>query len=304
MMNQSEAAKRPVNSGAVARIVIWSVVLVILCGVFILSMLSQSLGGFGLNIGSFSMGSYTYSDPDSYTVGGGSTKETVTAMEIDWVAGEVAILPTDGDEVRIEEDHDGSDDLALRWRVRHGKLSIKYRKSYWGIIRQNQTPEKSLTIYIPRTMLDGMREIELDVVDTHVTFEGKTGHLAFDGVDSDLSATGHIGDLEVDLVDGEVHFTGTLGEADFDGVDLATTLYLDAARELDIDGVDHAFELYLADAVTGFAIEQEGVGGDLTILNFENVTGTGRNRRWGDGNLAIDASGVDTCLTVKKWVKD
>ncbi len=65
--------KKKVNGGAVARIVIWSVVLVLLVGVFVGVMV------FG-DDGFIHLGGYVYEEADSYNVGSGEITDTVTAL--------------------------------------------------------------------------------------------------------------------------------------------------------------------------------------------------------------------------------
>ena len=90
--------KKKVNGGSVARIVIWSVVLVILVGVLVFGLLFNGEWSLqGINIGS-----YHYDDAD-YSVGSGSTREIVTDLEVFWPAGEVSVVPSTTDEVVITE---------------------------------------------------------------------------------------------------------------------------------------------------------------------------------------------------------
>ncbi len=298
--------RRPVNSTAVARIVIWSVVLVILSGVFVLSMISGENNGFGLSIGGLSIGSYFYDDEDSYHVGTGSHDGSIVELDIEWISGDVSILPTDESVVRIEETYTGAnDDLRMRWKVTDGELIVKHRKPYRLFGRRSDASTKALTVYIPRAMLNALDEVELDVVDVNVTLEGRAREVSIDGVNGTLNATGYIGELDMDLVDGKLDFAGTLTQGNLDGVNFHATLRLDAAGSLDIDGVDQDVTLYLAETVTGFHISRESLGGSTIIEGFEHVSVLDKGgRRWGDGSLVIDADGVDSKLTIKKTTKD
>ncbi len=301
-----EKKKRPINKGAVARIVIWSAVLCILCGVFSLLMLSEGVLGRGLNLGAISVGGYTYEDAGSYSVGAGSYDGTIHAIDVDWVSGAIDILPTDESSVRIEEDYGGDDeDLYLRWRVENGELSVKYRKSYWSMGFKKHAVPKHLTIYVPHAMLEALNEVELDVVDSDVYFCGRTRELNLDAVRGRLKIEGHVDELDMDLVDGALDFSGTLGRGDLDGVEFTASFRLDAAQSLDIDGVEQEVILHLADSVTGFRISRGSLGGDTVVEGFENVTTLEKDGRcWGDGSLTIDVDGVDAKVTVKKTTKN
>ncbi len=306
MYPMNEPKKRPVNTSAVARIVIWSVVLCILGSVFAFVMLSKAVGGGGGNLGNMTLGGYIYADPDSYTVGGGVCEGTIQEIHVDWLDGRVAIIPTDEPAVRIEEDYSGTDpDLRLRWKIHDGELTVKFCKSAVSFVGKHYAVSKNLTVYIPRAMADALEEVELAVVDSDMAFTGRTQQLDVDGTNGSLTVNGHVGELNVDLVDGELDYTGTLGHGDLDGVDFTATMHLEAANRLDIDGVDHQVTLYLADTVTGFHIKREALGGNAVVEGFDNVTVPGKGeRRWGDGSFVIDADGVDAQVTVKKTTND
>lgn len=302
----NQRIKRPVNKSAVWRIVIWSVVLFILCGVFALVMTAQGFFGGGMSWGAISLGGYTYDHANSYSVGNAAFEGSVTEIDIDWVGGDIAIVPTDESVVRIEETYAGdNEDLRLRWKVENGRLSIKYRKSYRLIGASDPSTAKDLTVRVPRAMLDALEEVDLDVVGSAVTFTGRTSELEFDGVNGSLTISGHVGELNLDHVEATLDFTGTLGHGDLDGVELHATMRLDAAKSLDIDGVDHEVTLYLADTITGFRVSRESLGGDTIVEGFDNVTApVSGTRRWGDGSLVIESDGVDAKLTIKKLTKD
>ncbi len=291
--------KRPISGAAVARIIIWSAVLIILCAVFVLGILA---GTFGELFGRISFGGYTYSDPDSYEVGGGSTAQAVRDIDIDWLAGDIEILPAAEGvaEITISEDYAGDDpDDQLRWRVFDGELEIKFRKSSWGTV--NGIPEKKLTIRIPQAMLETLGEVDIETVNSEVNFKGYAEELSFDGVDGRLVVAGTVGELNIDGVNAKIDFTGTLTRGNFDGVDITATLRLDGARELDVDGVNTHVTIYLADSITGFGIVHDSVGGNVIINGFESVAErNGYDYYWGDGSLRIDSDGVDAKLEIEK----
>ncbi len=304
LYTQETKPKRPISGSAVARIVIWSVVLCILVGLFGLAILGSTFKNIGLRLdGYISLGGYRYDNASAYNVGNSTTAETIRSIDIDWLAGDIEILPADDDgvAVSISEDYPGEDDdHRLRWLVVNGELRIKFCKPYW-LLGASDLPTKRLTIRLPASMLDALEQVKIDSVDSEITFKGNTARLKLDGVNCTLNATGHIGELDVDVVDGSVNHTGTAGELDLDGVNYRATLRLSRAGELDLDGVDIAVELYLPDTVTGFAVEQDALDGDILVEGFDGVTRHGDyDRYWGDGSLKIDLSGVDSKLTIKK----
>ncbi len=301
----NEKAKRPVSASAVTRLVIWSVVLAILLPLFVVGMWGSRFGIDDVRIGQIIIGgiNYHYADDDSYLVGNGTSDKTVTAIEIEWVAGDITIIPAeDGVEtISVSETYDGNDDdLQMRWRIMDGVLTIRHRAPHWGIGIFNRAKEKNLTVTLPKTMLDGMRKVSIEAVEGQVTYTGNADTFSAEGVDIGYAITGDVRDLDLDYVDGKVQFNGSVGEADLDGVEVDVTMHLTAASKMDIDGVDGKATLYLGSEITGFYVEWDGIAGDVMTEGFDGVTrgeesGT---RRWGDGSLRIDVDGVDQDVTL------
>ena len=292
--NNNKEKKRSVSVSAVVRLVIWAVVLCVLVALFTLGMLGDSdtvLGGINL-------GGFRYDD-SGYSVGNGTVSERVTDITVDWIEGSVTVIPWDGEEISISEDYMGDDDdMALRWRIRDGELTVKYCAPVRILKR---TADKNLTLKIPAAMLEGLKEVEIDGTDCDVTFEGNVDELSVDTVDGELDIRGNIGEMELDAVDGNVTFKGAVRKANLDCVDAAVVMYLDMADELNFDQVDGDVTLYLSEDITGFRAEMETVGGGIVLEGFENEASNGRKHaRWGDGSLLIQVDGVDCHLHIKK----
>ena len=132
-MNTNVNEKRPVNKRAVVKIVIWSVVFCLL-GLLLLSSVtgvSTDVTVFGLPGIHLSLGGFTYEDANEYSVGNASVKGSVTDLEIVWLAGDITVIPSDTDEIKITEDYSGDDDgLRLRWLLKDSKLTVaQYTKN-------------------------------------------------------------------------------------------------------------------------------------------------------------------------------
>lgn len=286
--------KRPVSASAVVRLVIWSVVLCVLVSLFALGMLRGSNGVFsGINLGGFRY------DDSGYEIGNGTSGERITSITVDWIVGSVNVIPSDGEEISISDDYRGDNrDLALRWRIRDGELTVKYCASLWIL---NQTTDKNLVLEIPAFMLEGLDEVEIDGVDCDVTFTGNADELSLDVVDGKVEIHGNIGELELDAVDGNLTFRGAVRRADMDCVDTTVSMYLEMAAELNFDQLNGDVTLYLSDEITGVRAEMDSVGGEITMEGFEGSTVTGkREARWGDGSLRIQVDGADCHLLIRK----
>lgn len=291
--------KRSVSASAVARLVAWSIALCIFSALFAVSMMPGSEGLFaGTSIGGFRY------DDSGYTVGNASVKGAVTDLEIVWLAGDITVIPSDTDEIKITEDYSGDDDdLRLRWLLKDSKLTVQFRKPV--VFGKGHAVSKNLTVAIPAAVLEAMDEVEITTVSGDVTFTGNADELTLDAVEGDLTVKGDIGELEVNAVKGKLTFTGGVRSADMDCVDTSVIMHLDMAGELSFDQVNGDVELYLSEEITGFTAEVESLGGGIRIEDFTDLTATGDHyTRWGDGSLRIQVNGVNAKLTVKKATND
>lgn len=305
-MNTNVNEKRPVNKKAVVKIVIWSVVFCLL-GLLLLggvTGIDTDVTVFGLPGIHLSLGGFTYEDANEYSVGNASVEGSVTDLEIVWLAGDITVIPSDTDEIRITEDYSGDDDdLRLRWLLKDGKLTVQFRKPV--IFGKAHAVSKNLTVAIPAAALEAMGEVEITTVSGDVTFTGNADELTLDAVEGDLTVKGDIGELEVDAVKGKLTFTGGVRTADMSCVDTTVIMHLDMAADLSFDQVDGDVELFLSEEITGFTAEAESLGGGIRIEDFTDLTATGDHyTRWGDGSLRIQVNGVNAKLTVKKATND
>lgn len=301
-MNTNVNEKRPVNKRAVVKIVIWSVVFCLLGLLLLVGVAGISTGVtvFGLPGIHLNLGGFTYEDAHEYSVGNASVKGSVTDLEIVWLAGNITVIPSDTDEIKITEDYGGDDDdLRLRWLLKDGKLTVQFRKPV--IFGTARTVSKNLTVAIPAAVLEAMGEVEITTVSGDVTFTGNADELTLDAVEGDLTIKGDIGELEVNAVQGKLTFTGGVRSAEMSCVDTTVIMHLDMATDLSFDQVDGDVELYLSEEITGFTAEVESLGGGIRVEDFTDLTATGDHfTRWGDGSLCIRVEGVKAKLTVKK----
>lgn len=301
-MNTNVNEKRPVNKRAVVKIVIWSVVFCLL-GLLLLggvTGVSTGVTVFGLPGIHLNLGGFTYEDANEYSVGNASVKDPVTDLEIVWLAGDITVIPSDTEEIRITEDYSGDDDdLRLRWLLKDGKLTVQFRKPV--IFGTARAVSKNLTVAIPAALLEAMGEVEITTVSGDVTFTGNADELTLDAVEGDLTIKGDIGELEVNAMKGKLTFTGGVRSAEMSCVDTTVIMHLDMATELSFDQVNGDVALYLSEEIMGFTAEVESLGGGIRVEDFTDLTATGDHfTRWGDGSLRIRVEGVKAKLTVKK----
>lgn len=301
-VSEKKIEKRPVRASAVVSIVIWSVVFCVLGGILL-----AGLAGSGIDVSVFnlpgvhiSFGGFTYEDANEYSVGNAVIRDTITDLEINWIAGDVTVVASETDEITVTEDYGGEEDaLRLRWRVEDGKLTVQFRKP--TLFGTSNSVSKNLTVAIPASVLEAMGDVEITVVSSDVVFTGNADELTLDAVKGDLTVSGDMGELEVNAVEGKVTFAGAVRRAEYECVDATVTMYLDMAADLSFDQVDGDVTLYLSDEITGFSAELDALGGKITAEGFEGTSIDGsKAARWGDGSLRIDANGVGAKLIIKK----
>lgn len=157
----------------------------------------------------------SYSADGVYTVSMKDLKE----LNIDWISGSVTVELTDGEAVRFVETAEKAiqEKDALRFGESNGTLRIQAcRKGYIG-----KLPEKHLTVYLPRSLANGLSELEIDTVSAAVSA-------------GDLK----LSELEIDTVSGQVKLTKLdAEEVQVDSVSGAVSVLDCALDSLRIDTV-------------------------------------------------------------------
>ncbi len=306
-MSAKTTEKRPVRPSAVVGIVIWSLVFCLLGGLLLAGISGVEInvrlfdlpGGVHLNLGGF-----TYEDAGEYSVGDASVEAVVTELEINWLEGDVTVIPSETDQISVSENYTGeNDDLRLRWRVEDGKLTVQYRKSTW--FGTSRSVRKDLTVAIPSAMLEAMDEVEITTVSGGVSYTGNADELTLDAVAGDFTVNGDIGELEMRAVQGKITFTGGVRAAEVECVDTSVTMNLHMAARLSFDQVNGDVELYLSDEIRGFSAEVEALGCEITVEGFEDMGAmSDQTAYWGDGSLRVRVAGVGAQLNIKKLTND
>lgn len=296
--------KRPVSSSAVARIVIWSVVLCILLGVFGCWMVFGT-GGFPVGIG---VGGYDYENAHTYSVGNATVTEAIRSLDIDWLDGTVTVIPTDGDAVTVTESYDGSEENEkLRWKLENGRLTVKYmapRRAGLFAFGGDNALGKDLEVAIPVALLENLANVDLTLISADLILRVPTDELDVEMVSGRMTLEGDYDEIDVETVSGELAFRGAAREISVDGV--SATLELDMTKppeSISVDTVSGDVTVILPDSTTGFELSRDSLGGFLEVSGFvfDSVT---EGQLWGDGSVKIDVDGVSSKLTVKKSTKD
>lgn len=192
----------------------------LICAGLILGVIAFALGarldrGMEINFGT---GSVTSSAPagiswneESAADGVYRITESVRSLDLGWTAGRVEIVIGDGDEIRLEESSNGeiTEKYALRCGVKDDTLYVRYTEP--GKVLEN-VPVKDLTVTIPQSFAEDMKELRMDGASAAWKLGGITAEkLKFDSASGGLCA-GEMTVLDADLnaVSGDVELTGSI----------------------------------------------------------------------------------------------
>lgn len=294
------------KKSAIARIVIWSVVALVLTGILIGVLVFRENPNAPIIFGKEQ--GYRYSDEKEYTVGAVELPKTeFTSISVDWISGNVFVYAYDGDTVKIEE---ASNDVIeekyeLRWRVKENMLYIKpcQSTSSWNL--SNKIPEKDLFVYLPEALATTMNTISVNTASASIGITGITakeidtatasGDTRFEkcgATDINIeNVSGYVNitetnaeRIDAETVSGNVEITGAVKDLEADSVSGTVLLCADEVpQSSDVSTVsgDIKFELPEND---GFCIDFDTVSGkvtsefSLTINDGKQVYGNGEGR--------------------------
>ena len=109
---------------AIARIIIWSLVAVLLTSLLIVGI-NCSPSSFFTGDWSFGIIGVTYKNSALYNVGGGTVTDEFHSIKVNWTNGKINIESYDGEDTVISETEVAEKENKLRWRVEDGVLKIQ-----------------------------------------------------------------------------------------------------------------------------------------------------------------------------------
>lgn len=277
---------------AIARIVIWSLVVLLLTSILIMGINSSPSSFFSGNW-SFGVTGISYKNAALYNVGGGAVNDEFYGVEIEWINGKIEIEGYDGDRTDISETETSDDSYKLRWRVEEGVLKIHPAAAgmRYGF---KKVPKKTLTLKIPVSAADKLKfistdstsaeieinritvsnKIELDTVSGDATLRNvKAEKLDIETVSGDIRADGEFTELETDSVSGDVSVTTAVPLKKFDGQSTSGNIALALPQE------------------SGFTLEADTVSGDISC-GLPTVSESRNRRICGDGSAEFKTDTV------------
>ena len=227
--------------------------------------------------------------------------EDITALDIDWVAGDVKIMVTDGEEIVVTEhaDHGIPEEYALQLEA-DNTLRIRYSNDVWGI----DMPEKDLTVLLPRTVAENLTAVDLSGVSADFAVDKltvresfsfdttsgklKTEVLTATGAKADVNSVS--GDIELDGSFREVKAGSTSGEIDL--------MLRNAPAAVEVSTVSGEVDVELP-AGTGFTLDYSTVSGELEC-DFPLTKSVDGKFVCGDGACRIEVGTTSGSLSVER----
>jgi len=304
------------KANAIARIIIWSIVLVFLAGILLLAIhkvdirLSEAIPQSVLmeNIPvdqvELSVGPVASSDGEQVSMGAVNGQK-IQNLEIDWAAGSITLRPSqETDTIRFWDDYSGEEKYQLYYTTKGDTLKIQFCESDWEDlsfgIHFGKTLEKDLVVEIPENL--NLATLEIDAASAKL----EVHDLTISQVELD-TASGAVGfencvvqHLDVDTASGDVIYTGSL-----------TTLDCEAASAsivANLNNIPQAMELSTASGNLDITLpENAGFSAHMSALSgkFQSEFGyaeVGGRYVCGDGACRIEVSAMSGNVHIRKNV--
>ena len=227
--------------------------------------------------------------------------EDITALDIDWVAGDVKIMVTDGEEIVVTEHADRGipEEYALCVET-DNTLRIRYSNDVWGI----DMPEKDLTVLLPRTVAENLTAVDLSGVSADFavgkltvrdafsfdTTSGKLEMQSMNAPQAKATVSSVSGKVELDGSFREVKAGSTSGEIDL--------MLRNAPAAVEVSTVSGEVDVELP-AGTGFTLDYSTVSGELEC-DFPLTKSVDGKYVCGDGACRMEVGTTSGSLSVER----
>lgn len=283
---------------AIARIIIWSLVAVLLTSLLVVGISSSPSSFFTGDWSSGIIGE-TYKNSALYNVGGGTVTDEFQSIKVNWTNGKINIEAYDGEDTVISETEVAEKENKLRWRVEDGVLKIQQMAAgmRFGL---KQTPKKTLTVKIPSNVAEGLKAVTSDSVSAEVTI---TGISASDKIEIDTVSGGanlkniKTEKLDIDTVSGSIKAAGEFTELESDSVSGDVTVSsATPLKKLDCDSTSGNIRLTIPKN-SGFTLKADTVSGDISC-GLPTVSESKNRRVCGDGSADFETDTVSGDLII------
>ena len=227
--------------------------------------------------------------------------ESITALSIDWVAGDVKIMVTDGEEIVVTEHVDRGIPTEYALCVEtDNTLRIRYSNDVWGI----DMPEKDLTVLLPRTVAENLTAVDLSGVSADFavgkltvrdafsfdTTSGKLEMQSMNAPQAKATVSSVSGKVELDGSFRAVKAGSTSGEIDL--------MLRNAPAAVEVSTVSGEVDAELP-AGTGFTLAYSTVSGELEC-DFPLTKSIDGKYVCGDGACRMEIGTTSGSLSVER----
>ena len=238
-----------------------------------------------------------YENAGKYTKGGGSVAADMEELEINWIAGEVELVVSDGNEVTFSEscEQELKDAFEMRYYRDGNTLYLQYAKSgKWKFGKL----AKKLTVQIPRDLL--LSQIRINTVSAEARLSGiQARTLKAETVSGNLFLQDgqKIDTVAIETVSGKIDLAAeNIAELQVNTVSGSVTVQAKITRRAKLDSVSGNLTLYLPPD-SSFSARIDTVSGSFNS-NFE-TTSDGHRRVCAGGEVPFDIDTVSGNISIQ-----
>lgn len=278
---------------AIARIIIFSLIALILSGILVTGIL--------VDIYAFRDGNWDITEVNGTVSSVGEVEaDMVSSIQIEWASGNIRILPGDVDKITFAESEVSKKNHRMVWKISGNKLNLQFSKDgvFFTPFGTNITISKDLVITVPRSWK--CHELSLDVASanveitdlsiTEVDFDGASGECDFRNCAVDQ--------LSVDTASGNIRFYGTLNTMDCDAASADCKIAVtNIPSRIELDSASGDLELTLPED-TGFRVSFSTLSGDFDSEFPTSMSGG--DYVCGDGRCRIEMDAMSGNVTIRK----
>lgn len=282
------------KANAVIRIIVFALLIAVLLGILVVGVLVGTLG--------FASGSNPAIEGTNSS-SGEADPSVVRDINIEWVAGDITIVPADTDVITFTESGSFDEKDTMVWKVSGDKLLIQYNKgnsfniSFFSFGTTTNI-SKDLMISVPRDWL--CEELSIDCASANLEISDFTAKsIDFDGASGEGNfANCNVETLSIETVSGDIDYNGELTYLECDGVSARCELVLtNYPKSLTMDGVSGDLDVTLP-ADCGFSAQMDSVSGNISS-EFSTTSENGR-LVFGDGSCRIEADTTSGNIIIRK----
>lgn len=318
------------DKNTLARVILWAVIVVILCGAFVGVLLryrfeqantepaaplaaadptleNGSTGKVSAQEGVNNVADNESAAPDT-SLGAVDAQlpaasaaaqiavSDIRKIEVDWISGSVTVRRAEGDSIEFSEDYQGEEKYRLRYSVENGTLYIQVCQS--GTVLN--IPKKALTLSLPDALY---QELKLSVGSAKLTLSDvRADDLELDSISGDIElARVEASELKIDTTSGSIRGQSlTVSELELDSV--SGNAELEGAFD-SVDANTTSGSVTLTSSSLPREIDADTVSGDVTLtlpkdsaFRYEFDTISGRLK----SSLPDAVSGSDATVEIDR----